>query len=68
MQGAWEQRPVNQLLIGSTIDVLLCCPMASVTRAEGLRQAASGEATMFVRAVLHPLESLEIIHQKSLAN
>jgi len=54
-QGPSAQRPVNQLLIGSTMDEFVP-PVTKETRADGLRQAASGEARTFVSAVLHPLE------------
>ncbi len=42
LQNPLEQRPVNQLLTVSGTD---CCePMKKVSRAEGLRHAASGDA------------------------
>lgn len=45
------------LLIGPTMDEFVP-PVTKETRADGLRQAASGEARTFESAVLHPLEIL----------
>lgn len=45
------------LSIGSTMDEF-APPVAKGTRADGFRQAASGDVKMFVSAVLHPFEIL----------